>query len=109
MAGWPTVPELTTRLNLGASVTPDHTAIITDDLEAAIDWVVKRTRFERPAQEVPANVRKAVFLIAARLYHRKDSPGGVVAFGDAATEIAATDVDAYSLIKPYRRIVVRGV
>lgn len=108
MASWPTVAELQTRLSLGTTVSADHTVILTDALEAAVDWVVTRTRVERPDQDVPFAIRQATFLIAARLFHRKDSPGGVVAFGDAAAEIAATDVDAHSLIKPYRPIRVRG-
>lgn len=52
---------------------------------------------------VPAPVEVACRLIAAQLYHRKDSPHGVLSYGDdpAAQYSSSADSDVRRLLAPY--------
>jgi hypothetical protein len=47
---------------------------------AAVNSLIP-TWLERPAGEWPAHVRYGAALLAARIYRRKDSPGGTGGFG----------------------------
>lgn len=54
---------------------------------------------------VPGPIHRACLLWARRLYTRKDSPAGVLGFGDmGAVRLSAMDPDVQSLCAPYRRI-----
>lgn len=56
---------------------------------------------------VPTQVEQATLILAARYYKRKDSPEGILGFGDlGAIRITPTDRDVHALIMPLRKLVV---
>jgi hypothetical protein len=48
---------------------------------------------------VPANVTQGATMLAARLYRRRNSPGGIEAFADAAVYVGRTDPDVSRLLQ----------
>jgi len=53
---------------------------------------------------VPAAVREATLIKAARLFHRKDSPQGVAGFNEfGVVRLASNDSDIKDLLGPFRR------
>lgn len=57
--------------------------------------------------DTPVAVVEATLILAARLFKRKDSPEGVIGFGDfGAVRLTPNDKDVQSLIEPYRKAVV---
>ena len=53
--------------------------------------------------EVPGPVHRACIIWARRLYTRKDSPAGVLGFGDmGAVRLSVVDPDVRSLLDPFR-------
>lgn len=54
---------------------------------------------------VPIAIKQATVLLAARIFKRNDSPGGVMGFGDIGiVRISRFDPDIERLIAPYRKI-----
>lgn len=54
---------------------------------------------------VPIEITQATLILATRIFKRKDSPEGVLGFGDlgAAVRISPNDKDVLTLIEPYRK------
>lgn len=53
--------------------------------------------------DVPADISEAVLILASRLWSRKDSPQGVMGFGDlGVVRVSRADYDVMSLIDAYR-------
>lgn len=74
-------------------------------LAAAIDWVTARSvSFEVDAGlEIPDAVYRAVTMLAARLFKRRESPEGVAGFGDmGAVRVMTVDPDIENLLAPSR-------
>ncbi len=56
---------------------------------------------------VPPEITEATLLLAARLFKRKDSPGGVASFGDfGPVRISNIDVDVTNLLAPFGKQLV---
>jgi hypothetical protein len=54
---------------------------------------------------VPAAVKEATLIKAARLFHRKDSPQGVAGFNEfGVVRLASNDSDIKDLLTPFRRV-----
>lgn len=53
--------------------------------------------------EVPEDVKEATLLLAAKLYHRRNSPQGVAGFNEfGSVRISSADPDVRFLLDPYR-------
>ena len=94
MAGWPTLPEVRRLLRMQ----PDDTEDLVIDAArlAAIKYGIRRTNNQWPddADPVDDDVREAAMLDAARIYRRRDSLDGTVAWGDmGAIRIGRADPD----------------
>jgi hypothetical protein len=83
MAGWPTLPEVRRLLRLQPDDTED--LVIGSALAAAIAYGIGKTnsRWLEDADDVPADAHEACLIDAARIYRRRDSLDGTVAWGDA--------------------------
>lgn len=54
---------------------------------------------------VPTAIKQATILLAARIFKRNDSPGGVMGFGDlGVVRVGRMDPDIERLIQPYRKV-----
>jgi len=54
---------------------------------------------------VPVAIEQATVLLAARIFKRNDSPGGVMGFGDiGVVRVSRIDPDIDRLIMPYKKI-----
>ncbi len=53
---------------------------------------------------VPTDIEAACIILAARIYRRKDSPEGILGFGDlGVVRVSPGDRDVTALIAPYKR------
>jgi len=111
MAAWPNLAEVRTLLRLQPDPTEDQ--VIATALAAAIDYGVSRYGYDattglpnQPADStnVPDTGHQACLLHAARLYRRRDSIDGTIAWGDMGAMRVGRgdpDVDAlYALLAP---------
>ena len=88
---------------------PDDTEdlVIGSALAAAIDYGIGRVNNKYPADatDVPEAAHEAAMLDAARIYRRRDSIDGTIAWGDAgAVRVGRADPDVerlYSLVGPW--------
>ena len=54
---------------------------------------------------VPTAIKQATVLLAARIFKRNDSPGGVMGFGDLGViRVGRMDPDIDRLIQPYKKV-----
>lgn len=54
---------------------------------------------------VPGPVHRACIILARRLWNRKETPSGILGFGDmGAVKLSAVDPDVQALLGPYRDI-----
>ena len=100
MAAWPTLPEVRKVLRLQPDATED--AVLQSALAAAIDYGNRRTNYQYPPPvsdgSLPDAAYQACLIDAARLYRRRDSLDGTVAWGDAgAISVGRTDPDVERL------------
>ena len=106
MAAWPTLPELRKLLRLQPDANED--AVIGTALAAAVDYGDRRLnhKYLQPpvTDDLPDAAHEACLLHAARLYRRRDSLDGTVAWGDmGAIRVGRIDPDVealYSLLGP---------
>lgn len=83
MAGWPTLPDVRRMLRLQPDDTED--LVIGTALAAAIVYGIGKTNNQWPADatDVHPAAYEACLIDAARIYRRRDSLDGTVAWGDA--------------------------
>ena len=102
---WPTGSNLLGWLG-GAEVLSAGKIAQLDDIVAAATAIVvdacDPNKVPADAVTVPRPVGTAILLWAARLASRPDSPLGVVAFQQWATDVATVDPDIDALLAPYR-------
>jgi len=98
VADWPTLPEVRAFLRVAGT---DEDTIIDMARQAAIDYGNRRTNYQwTPGsssnwiQPLPAAVKKAAIIHAARLYKRRDSIDGTVGWADVGlTHLGRVDPD----------------
>jgi hypothetical protein len=101
VANWPTLKEVRSLLRLQPDSTED--GIITTALNAAIDVGNRRLVYQYPIPPydnglLPDAAHEACLLHAARLYRRRDSLDGTIAWGDAgAIRVGRIDPDVEAL------------
>ena len=98
MAAWPTLAEV--RRVLRAQPDDNEDLVIGYALAAAIDYGVRRTNDQWPtdALDVPEVCHEAAMLDAARIYRRRDSIDGTIAWGDmGAIRVGRADPDVERL------------
>jgi hypothetical protein len=112
MAAWPTLKEVRSLLRLQPDPTED--GVIQTALAAAIDFGVRRmggTQYTNPDGSVtwvwsypqdtamlPDTAHEAALLHAARLYRRRDSIDGTIAWGDlGAVRVGRFDPDVNAM------------
>jgi hypothetical protein len=98
MASWPTLKEVRTLLRLQPDATED--AVIDSARLAATDYGIRRTGVQWTADsiDVPEVCHEAALLDAARIYRRRDSLDGTIAWGDAgAVRVGRADPDVERL------------
>jgi len=107
MAFYPTLKEVRALLRLQPD--PNEDGFITTALVAAIDYCNRRTNYRYPIPpyddgSLPDAAHEACLLHAARLYRRRDSLDGTLAFGDMGIVRVGRfdpDIDAmYAAIGP---------
>lgn len=85
---------------------PGHVdaSVMHDALEAAKGHITSRC-VPFTSNQIPAPVRQAAVILAARLYRRRDTPEGASAFGgDAGVGVIRHDIvdrDVEQLIRPW--------
>lgn len=104
MATWPTLPDLEDQLSTIAPGGLDGVKAMLGQaaLAAATEWIAHRCGLVPEVGEVPAPVRQAILLYAAKFYRRKDTPDGVA--GSPENGIVRTgryDSDAESLLHDF--------
>lgn len=73
--------------------------------EAADAWVADRVSYDT-SQDPPPALVEAVVLMTNRLLARRNSPAGVLSFGEfGPATLPGTDADVRALIAPYRTVV----
>lgn len=105
-AGWPDLKAVRTLLRLAPDPTED--AVIDAARLAAIDYGVSRTGSLWPADSVliPDALYEAALLDASRLYRRRDSIDGTVAWGDmGVVRVGKADPDVERLYSLYAPVV----
>lgn len=99
MAGWPTLTEVRAFLRLAPD--PETDAVITSALAAAIDYGVGRYSRVWTADEtnnLPDSGHYAALLHASRLYRRRDSTDGTIAWSETgAMRVGRVDPDIDAL------------
>jgi hypothetical protein len=105
MANWPTLPEVRKILRLQPDANED--AVIGTALAAAIDYGNRRLNLGGGWVDdgtLPDAAHEACLLHAARLYRRRDSLDGTIAWGDAgAIRVGRVDPDVdmlYATVGP---------
>lgn len=92
--------------------TLQHWLDISDDVaESAADTLedclaTARHRLEDrviPTAIGTAPVEQAIVMFAARLYHRRNTPEGVVLMGESGSRVPVVDYDVEALIQPYQK------
>lgn len=68
--------------------------VVTEATNAANAFVARVARVNPPTDDVHTGAT----MLAARIYRRRNSPGGVEAFTDAAVYISRTDPDVAALL-----------
>ena len=94
MASWPNLAAVRTLLRLQPDASQD--AVISSALVAAVDYGIGRynNKYGPTADDVPDSGYEACLLHAARLYRRRDSLDGTVAYGDlGAIRVGRVDPD----------------
>lgn len=105
MAAWPTLAEVRRVLRLQPDDTED--LVIQSALAAAIDYGIGRTNNKWPedATDLPERCHEACLLDASRIYRRRDSLDGTLAWGDAgAIRVGRFDPDVdrlYDSVGPW--------
>jgi hypothetical protein len=101
MANWPTLTEVRAFLRLQAN--PADDAVITTALAAAIDYGNRRMAYTYPIPPydnglLPDTAHMACVFHAARLYKRRDTVDGTIAWGDmGAVRVGRADPDIEAL------------
>ena len=93
-AGWLVPADVAGFLRLPDPI-PDVDADLLADVCAAAEPVVARYRPDLgvdPAA-VPPDVYQGAVMLAARLYRRRNSPGGIESMGESVTYVASFDPD----------------
>jgi hypothetical protein len=104
MASWPTLAEVRRLLRMQPN--DDDDLVIGSALAAAIDYGVQRTnnRWPPDATDLPEVCHEAAMLDASRIYRRRDSVDGTIAWGDmGAVRVGRADPDVdrlYSTVGP---------
>ncbi len=115
MADWPTGDDV--REWMGDEQVRDSTVTdqILDDVAAAATEalleLIEPTALPAPVPPAivgscPPAIRLAIRILASKLWIRKDSPGGVIAFQEFAIRVNQFDPDVDRLIAKYRRALV---
>jgi hypothetical protein len=105
VATWPDIGE--TRQYIG-EVNDDQIPMLQGCLDAAIAYIGYRCDDQLDEDDyydeiVPANIRTATLMLAAREFRRRLSPEGVAGFGDfGAVRVSRIDPDIEALITPQR-------
>lgn len=103
---WPTISAVRTLLRLQPDNAQD--AVISSALAAAVDYGVARYvgRYPADATDLPDSGYEACLLHAARLYRRRDSLDGTVAYGDlGAIRVGRVDPDIDALYAQHAPLV----
>lgn len=102
---WP-VPDTSVAGYLGLAGGAADQDAITFATAAAIDFterhcpILARDADGNPEAEQPAGVVLGTLMLAARWYHRKNSPAGVVSFTDfGAAQVRSSDPDVARLLR----------
>jgi hypothetical protein len=99
MAAWPTLTEVRSFLRMAPD--PESDAVITSALAAAIDYGVGRYSKVYPPDEaaaLPDSGHYACLLHASRLYRRRDSTDGTIAWSETgAMRVGRVDPDIDAL------------
>jgi hypothetical protein len=98
MAAWPKLPELRTFLRL--QVDPTEDTVLDTCRLAAIDYGVSKYagQYDADSVDVPDSGHQACLQHAARLYRRRDSIDGTIAWGDmGAIRVGRVDPDIEAL------------
>jgi len=101
MANWPTLPEVRTFLRLQPN--PSDDTVIQTALAAAIDYGNRRLNYQYPIPPydnglLPDTAHIACVMHAARLYKRRDTVDGTIAWGDmGAVRVGRADPDIEAL------------
>jgi hypothetical protein len=106
VAAWPTLPAVRTLLRLQPDANND--AVISSALAAAIDYGIGRYnyQFDATSTTIPDSGYQACLLHAARLYRRRDSLDGTVAYGDlGAIRVGRVDPDIDALYAQHAPLV----
>lgn len=105
VTGWPDGRTLVGWIG-GADHLTDAAISQADDVMAtATATIVERIdgrKLPTNITECPRAVAQAIVLEGARLLSRRDSPQGVVAFGDLVSRVARVDVDIEALLAAWR-------
>jgi Phage gp6-like head-tail connector protein len=103
---WPTLADVRAWLRLQPDASED--AVIDMARTAAIDYGINRTGEKWPveATDVPDAVSQACTMDAGRIYRRRDSLDGTVAWGDmGAIRVGRADPDVERLYALYAPLV----
>lgn len=94
-----TVEDVKTWLHLAADDTSDD-ALLGEVVDATNAWVAATAYVkELPDPAVwPADVTQGAVMLAARLYRRRNTPGGIDALADQAVYVPRRDADVDSLL-----------
>lgn len=103
LVAWPDVADLTAYMakvgQTGATIPVDAG----ETIEAVCELAADRFGFD-VADDIPKVVRRAVLMQTHRILRRKDSPEGVVGFGEnVALRVSRFDPDIEALILTNRR------
>lgn len=71
----------------------------TDAANAYVESLPVWRDLTQPVATVPATIRQGATMLAARLFRRRNSPGGVEAYADAAVYVARFDPDVARLLQ----------
>ena len=100
MASWPTLAEVRRELRMQPDDSED--LVIGQALAAATEYGIGQTNNKYPADAdpVPEAARQACILDAARIYRRRDSLDGTIAWGDmGAVRVGRADPDVDRLYR----------
>lgn len=106
MASWPKLADVRAWLRLQPD--PSEDAVIDMARTAAIDYGYHKTgeQWEPDSSDVPQAVFQACVMDAGRIYRRRDSLDGTVAWGDmGAVRVGRADPDTERLYALYAPLV----
>jgi Phage gp6-like head-tail connector protein len=101
MATWSSVAQLKDQLGITDTTSDDMLAQKLDAAHEQLVLIGNPALLPGPDEPVPANLREAELIYAARLYTRKDSPEGIAGWGELGVIRIRDDPDVRRLMGPY--------